>query len=63
MRTLKHLLVVGVVLALSACNALQAPADTATDEAALKAATATWLEAYNAGDVEKIVALYAETGC
>jgi uncharacterized protein (TIGR02246 family) len=62
MRTLKSLmLAVGTVLALSACAPAAPPAvDTADDEAALKAATRTWLEAYNAGDVEKIVALYAE---
>jgi ketosteroid isomerase-like protein len=51
----------GVVLALSACAPAAPPAvDTAADEAALKAATRTWLEAYSAADVEKIVALYAE---
>jgi uncharacterized protein (TIGR02246 family) len=61
MRTLRPLVFVGTLLALSAC-APPAPAaiDTTADEAALKAATLTWLEAYNAGDVEKIVALYAE---
>jgi len=63
MRTLRPvLLVVGTVFALSACR--QTPAasavDTAGDEAALKAATATWIESYNAGDVEKMVGLYAE---
>ena len=60
MRTLKLLaLAVGTMLALSACAPAAPPAaDTAADEAALKAATRTWLEAYNAGDVEKIVALY-----
>jgi uncharacterized protein (TIGR02246 family) len=55
------ILAVGTVLALNACAPTAPPAaDTAADEAALKAATLTWLEAYNAGDVEKIVALYAE---
>jgi uncharacterized protein (TIGR02246 family) len=54
-------LVVGTGLALSACGPATPPAvDTAGDEAALKAATVTWIDAYNAGDVEKIVALYAE---
>ena len=64
MRTLRHLfLAVGAALVLSACAPAAPPAvDTAADEAALKAATATWMEAYNAGDVEKIVALYAEDG-
>ena len=44
------------------CAGRAARRNTAAEEAALKAATATWLEAYNAGDVEKIVALYAEDG-
>ena len=64
MRAQRYLgLIVGVVLALSACA--PAPAappvvDTAADEAALKAVTAAWFEAYNAGEPEKIVAMYAE---
>ena len=44
------------------CAGRAAAVDTAAEEAALKATTATWLEAYNAGDVEKIVAMYAEDG-
>src|SRR5262245_8359166 len=62
MRTSRYLaVVVGTVVALSACAPAAPPAvDTAADEAALKAATVTWLDAYNAGDVEKIVALYTE---
>jgi uncharacterized protein (TIGR02246 family) len=62
MRTLKlQMLAVGTALALSACAPSAPPAtDTAADEAAIKAATRTWLEAYNAGDVEKIVALYTD---
>jgi len=63
MRTMKHLfLAVGAACVLSACAPAAPAVDTAAEEAALKAATATWLEAYNAGDVEKIVALYAEDG-
>lgn len=64
MRMPGHLVcVVGMVMALSACAPPAPPAvDTAADEAALKATTATWLAAYNAGDVEEIVALYAEDG-
>ncbi len=66
MRALRHwALIVGTLTALSACAPAPAappPVDTAAEEAALKAATATWLESYNAGDVEKIVALYAEDG-
>ena len=61
MRVLKTVVLAGAMLALNACAPAAPPAaDTAADEAALKAATLTWLEAYNAGDVEKIVALYEE---
>jgi uncharacterized protein (TIGR02246 family) len=61
MRTRHLALVIGTVIALSACApAPPPPVDTAAEEAALKAITAAWLSAYNAGDVEKIVALYAE---
>ena len=62
MRRLKHLaLVIGTVTALSACApAAPPPVDTAAEEAALKAITVAWLNAYNAGDVEKIVAMYTE---
>jgi uncharacterized protein (TIGR02246 family) len=62
MPALKHLvLAVGVVVAITACAAAPpAAVDTAADEATIKAATAAWLEAYNAGDVEKIVAMYAD---
>jgi uncharacterized protein (TIGR02246 family) len=62
MHTSKTLvLACGVVLALSGCAPAAPPAiDTAADEAALKAATRTWLEAYSAGEVEKMVPLYAE---
>ena len=54
MRTLRYLgLVLGTTIALSACAPAAAPpVDTAAEEAALKAVTAAWLEAYNAaGDV------------
>jgi ketosteroid isomerase-like protein len=62
MRTLKPLLLaVGTASVLSACAPAAPPAvDTTADVAALKAATVSWLEAYNAGEVEKMVALYAE---
>jgi uncharacterized protein (TIGR02246 family) len=63
MRTLTSLAVIVVAAtALTACAAPAAPppADTAADEAALKAMTVAWLDAYNAGDVEKIVAMYRE---
>jgi len=62
MRTPRHLaLVIGTVIALSACApAAPPPVDTAAEETALKAVTTAWMDAYNAGDVEKIVAMYAE---
>ena len=62
MRTPRHLaLVIGTVIALSACTpAAPPPVDTAAEEAGLKAITTAWLDAYNAGDVEKIVAMYAD---
>src|SRR6185369_7072257 len=51
----------GAMLVLSACAPAASPAaDTTADEAALKAATSTWIEAYNAGEVEKMVALYED---
>ncbi len=64
MRTLRHLaLGIGTVIVLSACApAAPPPVDTAVEEAALKAVTAAWLNAYNTGDVETIVAMYAEDG-
>jgi len=46
---------------LGGCARSEAPvADTAADEAAMRAGTAAWVEAFNAGDTAKIVALYAE---
>ena len=49
------------VLAGCARNAPPAP-DTAVEEAALRANTVAWVEAYNAGDADKIVAMYADDG-
>ena len=62
MPTLRHLaVIIGTAIALSACApAGPPPVDAAAEEAALKAITAAWLSAYNAGDVEKIVAMYAD---
>jgi ketosteroid isomerase-like protein len=54
-------LVVAGLVAISACASSTPQAvDTAADEADLKAGTTTWLAAYNAGEVEKIMPLYAE---
>ncbi len=59
MRCLRPLaLVLGTALVLTACTQAPPAVDTAAEEAALKATTSTWLAAYNAGDTEKIVALY-----
>lgn len=61
---MRHLaLVSGFVVALSACAPVPAappPVDTAAEETALRATTAVWLDSYNAGDVEKMVAMYQE---
>jgi ketosteroid isomerase-like protein len=38
----------------------QAPTSVAADETVIRAATVLWNDAYNAGEVDKIVALYAE---
>jgi uncharacterized protein (TIGR02246 family) len=46
---------------LGGCARSEAPvADTAADQAAMRAGTAAWVAAFNAGDVDKIVALYTE---
>jgi uncharacterized protein (TIGR02246 family) len=53
--------VIGVVAGCSPSGpAGTTAASTAADEAVIRAGTETWNTAYNAGDVEKIVALYAE---
>jgi len=45
------------LLALAGC---QKAADTTADEAAIRAATADWADAYNAGDGDALAAFYAE---
>lgn len=42
------------------CNQQQTSSDTAADEAAFRSINNSWFKAYNAGDVDAIVALYAE---
>ncbi|HVN98867.1 MAG TPA: nuclear transport factor 2 family protein [Steroidobacteraceae bacterium] len=59
-RTMRAALAALGLLALAACAQNTAPVDTAADEAAIRAATAAWVAAYNAGDADKIVALYAD---
>ncbi len=53
------LLTTGLIV-LAACA--PKPADTAADEAALKADPVAWMDAYNAGDADGIANLYAEDG-
>ena len=62
MPVLKHLaLAIGVLIVMTGCTAVTpAAVDTTADETTIKGMTAAWLDAYNAGDVEKIVAMYAE---
>jgi uncharacterized protein (TIGR02246 family) len=49
------------VLALAGCAAGAPPAaDTAADEAAIRAMNTSWFTAYNAGDVAGVAALYAD---
>lgn len=53
--------VVASAIALSACApAAPPPADTTADMASIRAGSKAWADAYNAGDVDRIVALYAE---
>src|SRR5512140_174868 len=57
----RFLVIAANLVALAACSQTAPPAaSTAADEAVMHAATATWAESYNKGDVDKIVALYAE---
>ena len=62
MSRFKHgLLVAAVILAVVGCAQSAPPAaDTAADEAAIRAADSTWFAAYNAGDVDGVAALYAD---
>ena len=53
-------LIAAGLAALAGCTQTAKPPDTTADEAAIRAFTATWVEAYNAGDADKIVAGYAE---
>jgi uncharacterized protein (TIGR02246 family) len=53
---------VTAALTLTSCAAATAPGDTSADQAALKAATNTWIDAYNTGAVDKMVALYTDDG-
>ena len=46
------------LLVLAACQ--PAAQDTAADQATMRAGTASWISAYNAGDADTIVALYTD---
>ncbi|MDE2220361.1 MAG: SgcJ/EcaC family oxidoreductase [Gammaproteobacteria bacterium] len=48
------------LLALAGCAQQATPVDTSADVAAMHDATNAWVAAYNAGDADKIVALYAD---
>jgi uncharacterized protein (TIGR02246 family) len=61
MRALRpFLLTILAACAISACSSAPSAADIAADETAIKAATTTWLNAYNAGDADTIANLYVE---
>jgi len=47
-------------MALAGCAQNAAPVDTSADMATMHDATNAWVTAYNAGDADKIVALYAD---
>lgn len=50
----------GLAVLASCAQTAAPPADTAADEAAMRAGTTSWIEAYNVGDVDKIVAMYTD---
>jgi ketosteroid isomerase-like protein len=58
------LFVLMVLAATAGCSqsasTVQSPAAAASDEATIRAGTVLWTNAYNAGEVDKIVALYTE---
>ena len=57
MRSLQTLVLTTIgLLAMGACT--PPVADTAADVAAFRDGTKTWIDAYNAGDADRIVALY-----
>jgi ketosteroid isomerase-like protein len=62
MRLPIRMLLISLALAVTAgCGQPASTAQTpAADEAAIRAGTVLWTDAYNAGEVDKIVALYTE---
>jgi uncharacterized protein (TIGR02246 family) len=61
-RTICVTTLAAVLSILGGCAGNSGPADTSADVKAMHDATDAWVAAYNAGDVDKIVALYAEDG-
>jgi ketosteroid isomerase-like protein len=65
MRLPIRMLLISLALAVTAgcgqpASTAQTPAGAPADEAAIRAGTVLWTDAYNAGEVDKIVALYTE---
>ena len=62
MAGLRHFVVLGTCALLVACSApaVQAPADTTADAAALDGFQKAWASGYNAGDAAAVVALYTD---
>lgn len=60
MRILKLMTLAVSLLSLAACASSPHSSDPAADQAALHAGTTSWMKAYNAGDVDRIIALYAK---
>jgi uncharacterized protein (TIGR02246 family) len=63
MLSFRNLAIVATGLAaLAGCARTAPPADTAADEAAIRAMNPAWFTAYNAGDADAVAALYADDG-
>jgi len=65
MRLPIRMLLISLALAVTAgcgqpASTAQTPAAVAADEVAIRAGTVLWTDAYNAGEVDKIVALYTD---
>jgi len=58
-RSLRHAFVLALALVASACAAGSTPADTAADKAAIDALRTNFAAALSAGDIDKLMSLYA----